>query len=285
MSFKTINTDEVSTREIQAVLTSAIAPRPIAFASTIDKDGNPNLSPFSFFNAFGANPPILIFSPARRGTDNTTKHTFDNIKEVSEVVINVVNHDIVEQMSLSSADFAKGVNEFHKAGFTMIPSESIKPFRVKESPVQFECVVQQVIETGTEGGAGNLVICHVKRIHINKEVLNENGDIDSHLLDLVGRMGGADYIRTKDALFTVPKPSSKIGIGIDALPDYIRSSAFLTGSELARLGNLDRLPQKEDLTNYSDKSALDEVAFVQASVMIASDDAWEALCYLISLKA
>ncbi|RUA28096.1 MAG: flavin reductase family protein, partial [Bacteroidetes bacterium] len=164
MNYKTINTEEASTREIQSILTTAIAPRPIAFASTVDKEGNPNLSPFSFFNAFGANPPILIFSPARRGKDGTTKHTFDNIKEVPEVVINVVTYNIVEQMSLSSADYPKGVNEFEKAGFTPIPSDDIRPFRVKESPVQFECKVQQVIETGTEGGAGNLVICHITKI-------------------------------------------------------------------------------------------------------------------------
>ncbi|RLD66256.1 MAG: flavin reductase family protein [Bacteroidetes bacterium] len=283
MSFKTINTKDATTREIQSVLTTAVAPRPIAFASTVDADGNPNLSPFSFFNAFGANPPILIFSPARRGKGNTTKHTFDNVKEVPEVVINMVNFEMVEQMSLSSADFPKGVNEFEKAGFTPIPSESIRPFRVKESPVQFECSVQQVIETGTEGGAGNLVICHVNKIHINEDVLNSDGGLNSELLDLVGRMGGNDYIRSSKAIFTIPKPSINIGIGIDALPEFIRTSSYLTGRELARLGSLERLPEEKDMRHYSDRSAPEDIAFGQASSMIEENNSWEALCYLMSL--
>lgn len=283
MSFKTINTKDATTREIQSVLTTAIAPRPIAFASTVDADGNPNLSPFSFFNAFGANPPILIFSPARRGKDNTTKHTFDNVKEVPEVVINMVNFEMVEQMSLSSADFPKGVSEFEKAGFTPIPSESIRPFRVKESPVQFECSVQQVIETGMEGGAGNLVICHVNKIHINEDVLNTDGGLNSELLDLVGRMGGNDYIRSSKAVFTIPKPSINIGIGIDALPEFIRTSSYLTGRELARLGSLERLPEEKDMRHYSDRSAPEDIAFGQASSMIEENNSWEALCYLMSL--
>ncbi len=284
MSFKTIITNEATTRDIQSVLTTAIAPRPIAFASTIDKDGNPNLSPFSFFNAFGANPPILIFSPARRGKDGTTKHTYDNIKEVPEVVINMVNFDMVEQMSLSSSDFPKGVNEFEKAGFTAIPSEDIRPFRVKESPVQFECTVQQVIETGLEGGAGNLVICHVSKIHINENVLNANGDIDSQLLDIVGRLGGSDYIRAKMASFTIPKPLNSIGMGVDALPEFIRTSPYLTGKELARLGSLERLPVKEEMQQFSDGSEPLEIAFEEASAMIEDDNAWEALCYLMSFE-
>ena len=283
MSFKTINTKDATTREIQSVLTTAIAPRPIAFASTVDAEGNPNLSPFSFFNAFGANPPILIFSPARRGKDNTTKHTFDNVKEVPEVVINMVNFEMVEQMSLSSADFPKEVNEFEKAGFTPIPSESIRPFRVKESPVQFECSVQQVIETGAEGGAGNLVICHVNKIHINEDVLNSDGGLNSELLDLVGRMGGNDYIRSSKAIFTIPKPSINIGIGIDALPEFIRTSSYLTGRELARLGSLERLPEEKDMKHYSDRSAPEDIAFGQASSMIEDNNSWEALCYLMSL--
>lgn len=282
MSFKTIDTSKTTTREIQGVLTSAIAPRPIAFASTVDKDGNPNLSPFSFFNAFGANPPILIFSPARRGTNGTTKHTLDNIKEVAEVVINVVNHNIVEQMSLSSADYAKGVNEFEKAGLTAIPSESIKPFRVKESPVQFECTVKQVIETGTEGGAGNLVICHVNKIHVNNEVLDAKGNIDAELIDLVGRMGGSDYVRTKEALFTIPKPLKGIGIGVDALPKHIRESEFLTGMELSRLASFERLPSKEEIENNRiDAADGDPNLHLHVSAMINDGEAWLALCLLM----
>lgn len=284
MTYKTIDTAKSNAREIQAILTTAIAPRPIAFASTVDKNGVPNLSPFSFFNAFGANPPILIFSPARRGRDNTTKHTYENIKEVPQVVINVVNHDIVEQMSLSSADFAKGVNEFDKAGFTAIPSETIKPPRVMESPVQFECTVIQVIETGSEGGAGNLVICNINRIHINKKVLNANGNIDSQLIDLVGRMGGDDYIRAKDAVFTIPKPSDIIGIGIDALPENIRQSTILTGNNLARLASMASLPTIEEIhkLHLGDNSEPMDIKHISAQSMIAEGKVWEALCYLMS---
>ena len=283
MAFKTINTSEANVREIQSVLTSAVAPRPIAFASTIDKNGTPNLSPFSFFNAFGANPPILIFSPARRGRDNTTKHTYENIKEVAEVVINVVNYAIVEQMSLSSADFAKGVDEFQKVGLTAIASDTVKPPRVKESPVQFECKVIQVIETGSEGGAGNLVICHINRIHINNDVLDANGDINSELIDIVGRMGGDDYIRTKDAIFTIPKPLNTIGIGVDALPEEIRNSEILTGSNLARLASVDRLPNREEIDklDFGDNSEPIDLKHLTAQSMISDGKVWEALCYLI----
>jgi flavin reductase (DIM6/NTAB) family NADH-FMN oxidoreductase RutF len=283
MEFKTIDTAKSDVREIQGILTTAIAPRPIAFASTIDKNGIPNLSPFSFFNAFGANPPILIFSPARRGRDNTTKHTFENIKEIAEVVINVVNHDIVEQMSLSSADYAKGVNEFEKAGFTAIASETIKPPRVMESPVQFECTVQQLIETGSEGGAGNLVICHVNRIHINEKVLDEKGIIDTQLIDLVGRMGGNDYIRAKDAIFTIPKPLNTIGIGIDALPAEIRNSEILTGSNLARLASVEKLPTREEIDklHLGDNSEPLDIKHLSAQNMIEEGQVWEALCYLM----
>jgi len=284
MSFKTINTAKASVREIQSILTATVAPRPIAFASTIDKEGVPNLSPFSFFNAFGANPPILIFSPARRGKDGSTKHTYDNIKEVPEVVINVVSYDIVEQMSLSSADFPKGVNEFEKAGFTALASDDIRPFRVKESPVQFECKVQQVIETGQDGGAGNLVICHIKKIHINEDVLKQDGSLDSQLLDIVGRMGGDDYIRTKNALFTIPKPTSAIGIGIDALPEFIRQSPYLSGRELARLGSQQRLPSAEEMKHFSDRTEPLEIAFEEAIDMIENNNSWEALCYLMSFQ-
>ena len=180
-----IDTSTASSREIQSILLGAVAPRPIAFASTIDNDGNPNLSPFSFFNAFSSNPPILIFSPARRGRDNTTKHTYDNVKQVPEVVINVVTYDIVQQMSLSSSDFPRGVNEFEKAGFTAIASESVRPFRVKESPIQFECKVQQVIELGDKGGAGNLIICHINIIHLNEKILNEDGSINYQKFQVV----------------------------------------------------------------------------------------------------
>jgi len=198
---------EMTILKFQGLMQGAIAPRPIAFASTIDKDGKPNLSPFSFFNAFGTNPPILVFSPSRRGRDNTTKHTYENVKEVPEVVINVVNFDMVQQVSDASAEFPKGVNEFEMVGFTMQKSEIVKPFRVLESPVQFECKVLQVIETGTQHAAGNLVICEIILMHVNPDVLDESGRIDPHKIDLVGRLGSNFYVRASgNAIFEVAKP-------------------------------------------------------------------------------
>lgn len=237
---------KMSVMEVQKIISGAVAPRPIAFASTIDKDGNPNLSPFSFFNAFGAKPAVLVFSPSRRGRDNTTKHTLDNIKEIAEVVINVVNYDMVQQVSLASNEYETGVNEFIKAGFTMIASETVRPFRVAESPIQFECTVEQVIETGNTGGAGNLVICYIQKIHVDEEVLDANGNIDPNIIDLVGRMGEDYYVRTShDALFKVEKPGQEISVGIDALPNFIKGSNFLSGNELGILGGLKKLPQIE----------------------------------------
>lgn len=245
--------------EVHRAMLGAIAPRPIAFASTIDQHGMPNLSPFSFFNAFGANPPTLVFSPSRRGRDNTTKHTYDNLKEVPEVVINTVSFDIVQQMSLASTEYPKGVNEFEKSGLTPIPSELIKPFRVKESPVQFECKVNRIIETGTGGGAGNLVICEILLIHIADEVLDEHGLIDPNKIDLVGRHGGDYYTRTSGkALFVVEKPLQKLGIGIDALPEKIRNSTYLSGNDLGKLGNIESFPSKEDVESYKMNSFLEK---------------------------
>ena len=198
---------EMTIQKFQGLMQGSVAPRPIAFASTIDKDERPNLSPFSFFNAFGTNPPILVFSPSRRGRDNTTKHTYENVKEVPEVVINVVNFDMVQQVSDASAEFPKGVNEFEMVGFTMQKSEIVKPFRVLESPVQFECKVLQVIETGTQNAAGNLVICEILRMHVNPGILDESGNIDPHKIDLVGRLGRNFYVRASgNAIFEVVKP-------------------------------------------------------------------------------
>lgn len=198
---------ETSLSKFQGLVQGAVGPRPIAFASTLDAEGRPNLSPFSFFNVFGMNPPLLIFSPSRRGRDNTTKHTYENVKDVPEVVINVVNFAMVQQVSDASADFPKGVNEFEKVGFTMQPSELVRPFRVKESPVQFECRVMQVIETGGGPAAGNLVLCEILRMHVDPMILNEKGRIDPYKIDLVGRLGGDYYVRASgDAVFEVPKP-------------------------------------------------------------------------------
>ncbi|WP_339659503.1 flavin reductase family protein [uncultured Polaribacter sp.] len=245
-----INPKEISTGELHGYLLGAIAPRPIAFASTIDAEGNPNLSPFSFFNVFGSNPPILVFSPARRVRDNTIKDTLENALETKEVVINVVNYAIVQQMSLSSTEYAKGVNEFEKAGFTMLPSDEIKPFRVAESPVQFECKVKDVIFTGDEGGAGNLIVCEVVKIHISEDVLADDGSIDQHKIDLVARAGGNYYTRAREGFFEIPKPVSTLGIGVDAIPLEIRNSKILTGNNLGMLGNVDQLPTLDAVNNF-----------------------------------
>jgi flavin reductase (DIM6/NTAB) family NADH-FMN oxidoreductase RutF len=249
--FTTIDPKKVPVTKIFNTLGSAIGPRPIAFASTVDASGNPNLSPFSFFNTFGANPPILIFSPSRRVRDNTTKHTLENVKATGEVVINVVNHAIVEQMSLSSTEYAQGVNEFLKSGLTAIKSEIVKPFRVKESPVSMECKVLDVIEMGTEGGSGNLVICEVVMFHISDSILDENGNIDVHKIDLVGRLGGDWYVRANgNALFEIEKPLRTLGIGVDQIPADIRNSTILTGNDLGRLGNVESLPSELDVNDY-----------------------------------
>jgi flavin reductase (DIM6/NTAB) family NADH-FMN oxidoreductase RutF len=250
-----IDPKEIPTGKLHGYLLGAIAPRPIAFASTIDADGNPNLSPFSFFNVFSANPPIMIFSPARRVKGNTTKHTLENVMEIKEVVINVVNYDIVHQMSLSSTEYAKGVNEFDKAGFTMLKSDKVKPFRVAESPVQFECKVTEIIHLGNEGGAGNLIICEVVKLHINEAVLDENGAIDQHKIDLVARAGGSYYSRAKEGFFEIPKPISTLGIGVDAIPLEIRNSTVLTGNDLGMLGNVEQLPIQQDVDNFAKDNA------------------------------
>ena len=226
---------EIKTGELHSYLLGAVAPRPICFASTVDAAGIPNLSPFSFFNVFGSNPTTLVFSPARKVRDNTTKHTLQNIYETKEVVINVVNYAMVQQASLSSCEYPKGVDEFEKVGFTKLASEKVKPFRVAESPVQMECKVRDIIETGTEGGAGNLVICEVLVMHINDNILNEKKQINPHKIDLVARMGGDFYCRTSgNAVFEVTKPHTQLGIGVDALPESIRNSRILTGNKNRR---------------------------------------------------
>jgi flavin reductase (DIM6/NTAB) family NADH-FMN oxidoreductase RutF len=246
----TINPKELPVMKLQLMLQGAVAPRPVAFASTIDEEGRVNLSPFSFFNIFSANPPILIFSPARRGRDNTTKHTFENVKKVSECVINIVNYDMVQQTSLASVEYPEGVNEFVKAGFTELPSEIVKPPRVAESPVQFECRVNQIIELGTEGGAGNLVICEVLRMHIDEKVIGENGLIDPFKIDQVARLGGDWYTRASQGLFEVAKPNQKMGIGVDQIPSDVRLSSILSGNHLGQLGNVEVLPDETSVNEY-----------------------------------
>jgi flavin reductase (DIM6/NTAB) family NADH-FMN oxidoreductase RutF len=253
----TIDPNSISTQELHQLLLTAVAPRPIAFASTVDKDGNVNLSPFSFFNVFSANPPILIFSPARKAKDNTTKHTYENVKEVKEVVINIVNFPMVEQMSLSSTEYDKGVNEFIKSGFTPIASDKIKPPRVAEAPVSFECIVDNVIELGTEGGAGNLIISRVVNIHIRDEYKGHDGLLDTEKLDLVARMGGNWYTRaTKESLFEIPKPIYSKGIGVDGLPKHARNSNVLTGNDLGRLGNMATKPSIDSIEDCKNTQEL-----------------------------
>ncbi|MEM7371419.1 MAG: flavin reductase family protein [Bacteroidota bacterium] len=233
----------LSVPRLHAYLLAAVAPRPICFASTINQQGQVNLSPFSFFNVFSSNPPVMIFSPARRGRDNTTKHTYENLLEVPETVINIVNYPIVEQMSLSSTEYDRGVNEFVKAGFTEVASEKVAPPRVGEAPVCFECTVDDIIELGQEGGAGNLVIARVVMIHIQEKYLDDQQKLDTTKLDLVGRMGGSWYNRASgNALFEIPKPLRTKGMGVDQLPVHIRNSHILTGNNLGRLGNLEQLP-------------------------------------------
>lgn len=245
---------EVTPQELQGYLQTAVAPRPIAFASTLDKDGNPNLSPFSFFNVFSSNPPILVFSPARRVRDNTVKHTLLNVENNAEVVINIVNYAMVQQVSLSSTEYADGVNEFEKAGFSMLPSDIVKPFRVAQAPVQFECKVQQIIPMGDQGGAGNLVICEVVKVHISKDVLDADGKIDQHKIDLVARLGVNWYTRANAGLFEVAKPLTTLGIGVDQISEEIRNSTILDGNDLGKLGNIEVLPTQEEINIFVTQS-------------------------------
>lgn len=243
----TIHPKELPPPRLHALLLGAVTPRPIAFASSIDKEGRVNLSPFSFFNCFGSNPPLLIFSPARRGRDNTTKHTYENVVAVPEVVINVVNYAMVQQASLASGEYPRGVNEFTKAGFTEVPSQIVTPPRVGESPVAMECKVLQVIQTGNSGGAGNLVICQVLLMHIREDVLDAEGLIDPFKLDVVARLGRDWYCRVQgNAIFKVPRPGDKPGIGIDSIPESVRLSRVLTGNDLGMLGTVGALPEGPD---------------------------------------
>ncbi len=246
----TFDPAKILPHQLHRVLLSAVAPRPIAFASTIDRAGNPNLSPFSCFNVFGVNPSTLIFSPSRSGRTNELKDTYLNVKEIPEVVINMVTFSMVEQMNLASTEFPRGINEFIKSGFTPVQSEIVKPFRVKESPVQIECKVRQIIETGDGPGAANLIICEAVMVHVNNNVLDETGAIDTTKLDLVGRLGAEYYVRASgSALFTLDKPVSKLAIGVDSLPEDVRFSNILTGNDLGKLGSIQTKPTTSEITN------------------------------------
>jgi flavin reductase (DIM6/NTAB) family NADH-FMN oxidoreductase RutF len=256
----TLHTADLKPADLQNYLQYAIAPRPICFASTIDKAGNVNLSPFSFFNMFSTNPPICVFSPARRVRDNTTKHTLENILEVGECVINIVNYKMVQQTSLASVEYPKGTNEFVKAGFTALKSELVKPPRVAEAPVQMECVIREVIKLGDQHGAGNLILAEIKIIHIQEEILDAEGKIDQEKIDLVARLGGDWYCRvTKDNLFKVAKPVRTMGIGVDSIPFSIKNSSILTGNNLGQLGNVEALPTKTEIEEYRKEESIQSI--------------------------
>ena len=289
---------ELTVQRLHQLLLGAIGPRPIAFASTLDQNGNANLAPFSFFNVFSANPPILVFSPARSGRSGQSKDTFNNAQAVPEVVINVVNYNMVHQMSLASSPYAPGVDEFKKAGFTPLASEKVAPFRVAEAPVQFECKVNQIIELGQEGGAGNLIICEVVQMHIQEELLNENGLIDQHKIDLVARMGGDWYCRANThAMFEIKKPITTCGIGYDALPLDIKSSQQLSANDLGQLAGIEELPNETDVNEYKllelstlflelehDASALEQALHQKAHELLAQNQLEEAWLTLLSFN-
>lgn len=270
---KSIFPDELSPIELQAILQTSVAPRPIALASTIDKEGNRNVSPFSFFNVFSSNPPILIFSPARRVRDNTIKHTLENVLEMGEVVIGVVNFEMVQQVSLSSTEYEENVNEFIKSGLTETKAELVKPSLIQESPVNFECKVLEVKELGKNGGAGNLVICEVVKIHIKENYVDENGKLIQQKLNLVSRLGGNWYGKTtEETLFEVPKPLVTKGIGFDLLPKAILQSSVFSKNDLAMLANVEQLPLG---VVTSDKNLHNRAKELLEKMQIA--EAWQVL--------
>ena len=279
----------LETRDLYTLLSTAVAPRPIAFASTVDAQGRVNLSPFSYFNVFSTTPPILVFSPIRRGRDGSAKDTLNNVLAVPEVTVNVVNYAMVEQMSLASTEYPTGVNEFVKAGFTEMPGEVVRPPRVKEAPVSFECTVDQVVPLGDSGGAGNLVIARVVRIHVQDDMLDTDGQLDTTKLDLVARMGGNYYCRATPAnLFEIPKPLRNLGMGVDQLPDHVRNSNVLTGNQLGRLGNLEKLPNEGLLRSMAARqevrdarAAGDEALHRLARRYLERGDAEDALAVLL----
>ncbi len=295
---KTINPKNIEIPKLHRYLLGAVGPRPIAFASTIDKDGVANLAPFSFFNAFSANPPILVFSPARSGRTNTTKDTYNNVKILPEVVINVVNFELVHQMSLASSPYPSSVDEFVKSGLTPVASECVQPFRIKESPVQFECKVNEVIELGDQGGAGNLIICEVLRIHIDEAILDEQQMIDQQKIDLVSRMGGNWYCRAdENSMFEIPKPITTCGIGYDELPEDIKNSDVLTANNLGQLAGIESIPNETDVNEYKlielselflsleeDATQLEIEIHKRAKLLLEKNDLEEAWLTLLSFN-
>jgi len=286
----TITPGEIAQNLFHGYLVGAVGPRPICFASTIDENGKPNLAPFSFFNIFSSNPPVAVFSPARSGRLGTTKNTHDNVKKIAEVVINVVSYNMVQQTSVASGEFPKEINEFEKSGFTPLPSVKVKPFRVKESPVQMECRVMEVKELGTAGGAGNLIICEILLIHINEDILDADKKIDPRKIDLVGRMGGNWYCRASgDSLFEVVQPGPNIGIGIDSLPKSIKESHILTGNNLGQLASLTKLPEAEKVNSYKaskefSSSKNTEQIHIEAKKMLDNKQIEEAITLLLAYE-
>ena len=274
---KTLDITKGETEGLYNFLSSAITPRPIALVSTIDKDGRMNLAPFSFFNVFSVNPPILVFSPVKSGRFGTNKHTLENILEVKECVIGLVTEDTAQQVSLASCSFEKGVNEFKKAGFTEVKSDLITPSRIKESPVNFECKVNDIVVLGEEGGAGNLVIAEILKMHIDENILDNEGNIDPFKLNIVSRYGDNWYGKTtKDSLYEIAKPISKMGMGIDNLPENIKNSEILTGSDLAILASAEEIPEK----TISENNFPETEKHKQAKSLLSegnSEEAWQTL--------
>lgn len=285
-----VTPQDLPIKKFYGLVASSVGPRPIALASTINKKGVSNLTPFSCFNFFGAHPPVLVFSPMRRINDGTTKDSLRNVEEIKEVVINVVNHNIVQQASLASTDYPEEVNEFDKVGLTMVDSDLVRPKRVEESPIQFECKVRDIISVGEEGGAANLVICEVIKMHIKEEVLYDDNKIDQHKLDQVGRMGGSWYSRATPGMFELPKPLGILGMGVDQLPKDIRTSDILTGSDLAKLGGIEKAPEQETAEKYISENNLEDLInnstieeiHLQAQKYLKNDEVYEAWSLLLA---
>jgi len=296
--FKSFDPKELATNVLHDYLLSTIAPRPIAWASTIDENGKVNLAPFSFFNVFGSNPPTLVFSPSSRVRDNTQKHTLLNAQKTGECVINIANYELAGQMGLTSGEFPEGVNEFEMANLEMAVSVKVKPPRVNAGPAQFECIVKQIIPTGTNAGAGNLIICEVVYLHLNENIFNQEDKIDPHLVDNIARMGKIWYTRAKEGLFQMPNPKGTKIIGFSRLPEHIRHSKYLTGSELAKLAGVDYIPSPEEIkaeealpemqeifrNSGGNSDQLDQALHILAKPLIAENKFEEAWRVLLSFR-
>jgi len=283
---------EIPTRDLHQFLLGAVAPRPIAFVSTVDEDGNDNVAPYSFFNVFSSNPPTAVFSSNRRVVDNTTKDTLHNVETTREAVISVVSHDIVRQMTLCSVQFDRGISEFEKSGLTPIASELVKPKCVLESPVNMECKVKEIVPLGTHGGAGHLIICEIVLMHINENVIDANGRIDPHKIDLMGRNGRAYYTRSSgNAIETIVQAVTEIVIGYDSLPEFIRMSSSLSANDVAQMAGNTKMPSPEEIESFKNKNAAlysnkddSTLAFAKAKELLTEDHRFDALTCLLATK-